>query len=245
MAEISGDGEEHDLSLFDPLDSENLDVSSYPLSLPSQPPDIRNWFSSYEYESPEFDLALAGEEENATQDPCQVSSPSRHQEKTKSSNQEHPREANDETLPKANRKQNLLEMSGDDLIDDCRQVSCNLEGREDIEAKSSPVKQASPASDGAEPLKDAATNGFISTKRRERSPQRHQMSQEKNHKRLERKVQLGLRSPLEDKTNCQFEVADEAPPECLGKWRCPRKNKPYVGPPLKQLRMEQWIHRVQ
>ncbi|KAM7525497.1 hypothetical protein LguiA_015399 [Lonicera macranthoides] len=29
-----------------------------------------------------------------------------------------------------------------------------------------------------------------------------------------------------------------------GKWRCPQKSKPNLGPPLKQLRLEQWVHRV-
>ncbi|XP_028762537.1 uncharacterized protein LOC114743612 isoform X2 [Neltuma alba] len=31
--------------------------------------------------------------------------------------------------------------------------------------------------------------------------------------------------------------------EVTGKWKCPRKGKPNVGPPLKQLRLEQWVHR--
>ncbi|KAL5745883.1 hypothetical protein ACOSP7_027029 [Xanthoceras sorbifolium] len=29
-----------------------------------------------------------------------------------------------------------------------------------------------------------------------------------------------------------------------GKWRCPQKSKPNRGPPLKQLRLERWIHKV-
>ncbi|KAL0395030.1 UNVERIFIED_CONTAM: hypothetical protein Slati_4469200 [Sesamum latifolium] len=32
--------------------------------------------------------------------------------------------------------------------------------------------------------------------------------------------------------------------ESTGKWCCPQKNKPSVGPPLKQLRLEQWVRRV-
>lgn len=32
--------------------------------------------------------------------------------------------------------------------------------------------------------------------------------------------------------------------EVTGKWRCPQKGKPSLGPPLKQLRLERWIHRV-
>lgn len=32
--------------------------------------------------------------------------------------------------------------------------------------------------------------------------------------------------------------------EVTGKWRCPQKSKPNLGPPLKQLRLEQWVRRV-
>ncbi|XP_077247124.1 ATP-dependent caseinolytic protease/crotonase family protein [Tasmannia lanceolata] len=37
---------------------------------------------------------------------------------------------------------------------------------------------------------------------------------------------------------------DEEKLEIAGKWQCPRKNKPNIGPPLKQLRLERWVHRV-
>ncbi|KAM3389609.1 hypothetical protein ACQJBY_011636 [Aegilops geniculata] len=49
--------------------------SSYPFSFPSQPPDIRNWFSSYQYESPEVpELAVdppAVDNGSETQDPLE------------------------------------------------------------------------------------------------------------------------------------------------------------------------------
>lgn len=32
--------------------------------------------------------------------------------------------------------------------------------------------------------------------------------------------------------------------ESTGKWCCPQKNKPDHGPPLKQLRLDRWVHRV-
>lgn len=32
--------------------------------------------------------------------------------------------------------------------------------------------------------------------------------------------------------------------EIAGKWRCPQKNKGKSGPPLKQLRLDAWIHKV-
>ncbi|KAF4374772.1 hypothetical protein F8388_020293 [Cannabis sativa] len=33
-------------------------------------------------------------------------------------------------------------------------------------------------------------------------------------------------------------------PEATGKWQCPQKRKPNHGPPLKQLRLERWVHRL-
>lgn len=47
------------------------------------------------------------------------------------------------------------------------------------------------------------------------------------------------RKALAEVTNT--EICNEM--EITGKWKCPRKSKPYVGPPLKQLRLEQWVHR--
>lgn len=47
------------------------------------------------------------------------------------------------------------------------------------------------------------------------------------------------RKALAEVTN--VEICSEM--EITGKWKCPRKGKPYVGPALKQLRLEQWVHR--
>lgn len=47
------------------------------------------------------------------------------------------------------------------------------------------------------------------------------------------------RKALEEVTNLQNSNAMEIP----GKWQCPRKGKPNVGPALKQLRLERWVHR--
>ncbi|CAM0903100.1 unnamed protein product [Alopecurus aequalis] len=51
------------------------------------------------------------------------------------------------------------------------------------------------------------------------------------------------RSPLSDRTNISEAVAAPAP-QVSGKWKCPSKGKPYVAPPMKQLRLEQWVRRV-
>lgn len=68
-----------------------------------------------------------------------------------------------------------------------------------------------------------------------------------NNGKLEGKeeAQKGVtRSPLADKTtNFQAGIVPVAP-EIPGKWRCPRRSKPYMGPQLKQLRLERWVHRA-
>lgn len=43
------------------------------------------------------------------------------------------------------------------------------------------------------------------------------------------------------------ETTNTQPSDVLGitgKWRCPQKRKPNLGPPMKQLRLERWVHRV-
>jgi len=115
--------------------------------------------------------------------------------------------------------------------------------------------------------KNASTDGFISTKKRDnlrasmpiismnhgnmaatagakgREPREHLMRGElkENNGILagRRKPQAERNSALTDRTNVQVEQG-----VVPGKWQCPRKSKPYVGPPMKQLRLEQWVRRV-
>ncbi|GFZ01980.1 hypothetical protein Acr_15g0005890 [Actinidia rufa] len=49
-----------------------------------------------------------------------------------------------------------------------------------------------------------------------------------------------LRKPFLETTNFRHNESLEI----TGKWKCPQKSKPNLGPPLKQLRLEQWVHRV-
>lgn len=48
------------------------------------------------------------------------------------------------------------------------------------------------------------------------------------------------RRVLGEMSNLQFSGAEEI----AGKWRCPQKNKVKSGPPLKQLRLDAWVHKV-
>lgn len=55
------------------------------------------------------------------------------------------------------------------------------------------------------------------------------------------KNNVAKRKALTEATNLQHSNAMEI----TGKWQCPQKLKPNHGPPLKQLRLERWVHRVE
>ena len=89
--------------------------------------------------------------------------------------------------------------------------------------------------------KDSSENGFVTT--RKKNKENFLRSPEGINRRT---VPLGggkngatERKFLAETTNFQYSDAMEV----AGKWRCPQKSKPNLGPPLKQLRLEQWIHR--
>ncbi|KAI4372428.1 hypothetical protein MLD38_010661 [Melastoma candidum] len=50
------------------------------------------------------------------------------------------------------------------------------------------------------------------------------------------------RTPLAETTNLPRRQEDAV--EYAGKWKCPQKSKPLVGPPMKQLRLERWVYKV-
>ncbi|RWR87419.1 hypothetical protein CKAN_01636000 [Cinnamomum micranthum f. kanehirae] len=113
--------------------------------------------------------------------------------------------------------------------------------------------------------KEFANNGFISTRRNKTgksntgksfmskdevpSAGKHSMasgevSSSENailllHENKRKSVSDG-RMVLSDRTNFYMESSTEI----SGKWQCPRKRKPFVGVPLKQLGLERWVHRV-
>ncbi|CAN1772298.1 hypothetical protein LINPERHAP1_LOCUS12150 [Linum perenne] len=49
------------------------------------------------------------------------------------------------------------------------------------------------------------------------------------------------RKVLSERTN---EIEQQQQPEFTGKWKCPQRSKPVIGPPLKQLRLERWITKL-
>ncbi|KAG8082945.1 hypothetical protein GUJ93_ZPchr0014g47064 [Zizania palustris] len=115
-----------------------------------------------------------------------------------------------------------------------------------------------PEMDGKERGETAGADGFVVIKRKDEpgqapkisrilkpSTRREKAMTQENSCIMERTtvVQGSRRSPLADRTNVS-EVAAGPAPELRGKWKCPRKGKPSIGPPLKQLRLAQWVRRV-
>ncbi|CAK9184996.1 unnamed protein product [Ilex paraguariensis] len=113
-------------------------------------------------------------------------------------------------------------------------------------------KQTSRSNDKENDGNDFAARDFISTK----SSRSRRVNDENSFKRpagdqsesLRTRVRpssasdkdaILRRKVLSETTNFQHSNASES----TGKWRCPQKSKPNLGPPLKQLRLEQWVHR--
>jgi hypothetical protein len=124
--------------------------------------------------------------------------------------------------------------------------------------ENSPVKEIGtikPAMDSKGPEQTVASDGFVAIKRKHRLPEgcetdkipkypvrRDKASVQENHNVLGQKdmAQVHTRSLLADRTN--FREAAAAPTAGFsGKWKCPSKGKPHVGPPMKQLRLDQWL----
>ncbi|KAH9721068.1 ATP-dependent caseinolytic protease/crotonase family protein [Citrus sinensis] len=116
----------------------------------------------------------------------------------------------------------------------------------------SPRKQTHRRNDKENYQKGIAENGFVATRKngstRTANADSLKMSQgillecSRNNRSVSpagEKV-VDRRKALIETTNYQNSDALEV----TGKWRCPQKGKPSLGPPLKQLRLERWIHRV-
>ncbi|KAK9198326.1 hypothetical protein WN944_013510 [Citrus x changshan-huyou] len=116
----------------------------------------------------------------------------------------------------------------------------------------SPRKQTHRRNDKENYQKGIAENGFVATRKhgstRTANADSLKMSQgillecSRNNRSVSpagEKV-VDRRKSLIETTNYQNSDALEV----TGKWRCPQKGKPGLGPPLKQLRLERWIHRV-
>ncbi|KAL7182678.1 hypothetical protein ACSBR1_041377 [Camellia fascicularis] len=99
-----------------------------------------------------------------------------------------------------------------------------------------------------------AENGFISTRNNRRARpnddsslkrsmevQFDQLRSKATDSLVVDKEAIQRRKPLSETTNFQNTDVSLG---ITGKWNCPQKSKPNLGPPLKQLRLEKWVHRV-
>lgn len=100
-----------------------------------------------------------------------------------------------------------------------------------------PASAADDASDKENVGKESAEHGFVSTRKNRCSGENDQQNTGVVVSCAEKKVRES-RKVLSEKTN----VRQSDVKEVAGKWLCPQKGKPDLGPPLKQLRLERWIH---
>lgn len=146
-----------------------------------------------------------------------------------------------------------------DSADNSSKSEDSVEPADDVQSKSSSEtsvlsqklskRQAKDIMDKENRIDDLRENGFRST-RKGRNKQVHKESP------LPRPA--AVQSPLSGVTvasNCHkhgltrkalAETTNLNPSvlETTGKWRCPQRSKPNLGPPLKQLRLEQWVRRA-
>ncbi|KAK9120930.1 hypothetical protein Syun_018547 [Stephania yunnanensis] len=294
--------------------------SSSSLSIPSEPPDIRNWFSSYIYESPSldsengFDFSAAkavgsgklgacfreedrvregheeesrvrvsdcggeifsgddegldclenykgnqfiegdvfvsniGEYQNADEPSKNVSFPFKEDMAPCLENEHSP----ETHRTRATSSGNLLgrEMHKRDNLRDAHceeddRLSCQRNANSGRSDESSLKSFTLQATDCREESNESKENGFISVKKNKHASENcsgvlRRISR-KNHAANEVHKTVGRR-PLSERTNARLDVEIS---ETAGKWRCPQKTKPDFGPPMKQLRLERWVHRLQ
>ncbi|KAF5186641.1 Choline transporter-like protein [Thalictrum thalictroides] len=262
----------------------------------SEPPDIKNWFSSYVYKSPvldtedEFKCLVSGKSgiekvgfdseahsQMGTKDNCLLQRPFVANGCDDESFGGSLKGRNDPPqlvgcLTSCMNNSNLMK----DLDTSCSSPkylhdrnnykedasegnSCTKEtdyrSNTDLErVNRSPFNiSLSCCNDNGKEVNECAANGFISTKKRTNENARKFFKDfQENHTRCVKAPRLNLplnevhtgieRSPLYDRTNVSYKMTV---PENTGKWRCPQKGKPDLGPPLKQLRLTQWVRRVQ
>ncbi|KAL8238046.1 hypothetical protein R6Q59_019127 [Mikania micrantha] len=199
-----------------------IESQDSPLLSP-EPPGIENWFSSYVYESPEVD----------TIDDLFLSDLK-------------------ETTVDSNEKIKEFEQDGnscvtpDDLIYKQAPKCDNNLTKDDKKPTELPNSNASVSSSENESKNlEESRNGFVSIKNKKENYEKLKEAKVVDQKRCvvssvnkmnKKSVQRVI---LGDVTNILQEHSS-----VTGKWKCPRKMKPDVGPPLKQLRLGQWFHHV-
>ncbi|KAL6979778.1 methylglutaconyl-CoA hydratase [Sarracenia purpurea var. burkii] len=281
--------------------------SSDSLALTSEPADIKRWFSSYVYESPELDTSddLRGfviTESECERVPCHAENCSKEQggsltefirspirdelavdKKTASNglvkcyssdrdnNGNYP--DNTEDIQGVERNKMLcslndlrVKMISGQVLEEIQTRNSNydrktvekasLDGKVSIgkrggsrESDSMPLNTSSSSdrnkkkisgkvdSDRENNGKIFPENGFVSTGN-------NRSARPNGDRSVKRSMEASVpeRRPLLERTNVQVQLTGSS--EVTGKWQCPRKRKPKLGPPLKQLRLERWVRRI-
>ncbi|GMY29940.1 putative enoyl-coa hydratase 2, mitochondrial [Fagus crenata] len=133
-------------------------------------------------------------------------------------------------------------------IEECLDVKVQTEDVECVSPKSNSKLNVVNGSSGKENEGDnISENGFVATRK-----MGFTRTNNENSLRMPKGINKGTvtsaggkvgvikRKVLTETTNFQHSDAMAV----TGKWRCPQKSKPNLGPPLKQLRLEQWVRRV-
>lgn len=113
---------------------------------------------------------------------------------------------------------------------------------EDIYKAPSPPKGDSWRSIGNENESELLEDGFISLRKKSRQENRENVARLTNGEPMMSKEKGANKEKkvLHDISNMHYQNMLAS----TGKWSCPRKNKPDIGPPLKQLRLDQWVRHA-
>lgn len=111
-----------------------------------------------------------------------------------------------------------------------------------------PMRISTHECDGKEATcKEISNDGFVTTRNRRYDSRNDGNKPTVGKENCEATMSLAggkdphvRRKALRERTNLHISSGLEI----TGKWQCPQKKKPKLGPPLRQLRLERWVHRV-
>ncbi|CAL1375977.1 unnamed protein product [Linum trigynum] len=274
-------------------------LSQSPSALLSEPPDIRNWFSSYAYESPapgEESNRFAESELQHTDDVIINGEGNRVEEmksqcidmdqgnidrefkldarlhcNSSSRNNNHSHLLHSAmSIPKAMKSLETYKIHNSNKKSPTKLTpgldAHSFEESKAAESDESNAKLIAESNDGSnitdQEAKNAASSasGFVATRKKNRitrlnydenSCQGSRIVAPKGFKSERRKnFSSSYDNAAKDDSSGNRKALSERSPnvvqhsEITGKWKCPQRSKPVMGPPLKQLRLEKWVTRL-
>ncbi|XP_047325194.1 uncharacterized protein LOC124928985 [Impatiens glandulifera] len=231
--------------------------SSESVELHSEPLDIGRWFSSYVYESPE----LNSDDDGFHYSPFMATEKEKDEDTTEKHKEFiHVTSINDNDNGNGNDTVQTSHPEGENSHFHCPvsvkpeegtntaisiTMACEVDSFEPIckiKAQKLNVEEEEGSSSSNKGEDSAYDDGFIPIKRR-RGEENYVITMKSGlEKKTEpmnkgKKEQSTIRNPLAEMTNDHHV-------EFAGKWHCPQKNKPVLGPLLKQRRLDQWVRRL-